>query len=201
MANASKPMGLSPHSYRGGSVWSGQATEYYIAAADTNAYAIGDPVTLVSGGGSPTGIPGVTLATAGTGNAVTGVIVSAGARQYAGAMADPNQLGSTIIPATKVGAYYVLVVDDQDVIFEIQEGGAGSALTTAAIGKNFNLLSGANNGYVSGWLLDNNSAATTATLQLKLLRLVQRSDNTFGAFAKWLVTINNHSFSAGVAGV
>lgn len=201
MANANKAMGLSPHSYRGGSIWNGQATEYYIASTDTNAYAIGDPVTLVSGGGDANGIPGVTLATAGTANVVTGVIVSAGAKQYAGAMADPNALGSTIIPATKTAAYYVMVVDDPDVIFEIQEGDTTTYLTKASVGKNANLYSGANNGYVSGWTLDNSGLATTATLQLKILRLVQRADNTFGQYAKWLVVINNHSFAAGVAGV
>ena len=41
--------------------------------------------------------------------------------------------------------------------------------------------------------IDSSSAATTATLQVRLLRLVQRPDNVAGNYAKWLVQINLHS--------
>ena len=50
MANANKPMGLSPHSYLNGATWNGQARAYYIASTDPNAFAIGDPVTLAGSG-------------------------------------------------------------------------------------------------------------------------------------------------------
>lgn len=199
MANQNKPCGLSPHSYMNGAKWTGQATMYYIASTDPNAFAIGDPVTLVSGGADAGGIPGVTLATAGDSDVLLGPVVGVMGQTYGG----PNtqQFGTTIIPATKTTAYYVLVSDDDDVIYEIQEGGAHAALTTSSVGKNFNLLSGTNNGYISGWMFDNNTSSTSSVKQIQLLRLLQRVDNTFGAYAHWLCRINQHQFAAPVAGV
>lgn len=200
MANLNAPAGLSPAQYLNGSPWSGQARLYCILAADGNAFAIGDPVTL-GGSADDNGVPNVTLATVGFGNLVTGVIVSAGGISNGGPMADPTNLNTTVIPATKTKNYYVMVCDDPNVLFEIQEGGAGSALAKTDIGNNFDLKAGTNSGYLSGWVLDNATANTGATRQLKLLGLAQRKDNTFGAHAKWLVKINNHTFGAGVAGI
>lgn len=192
-------MGLSPHSYLNGTPWNGQATMYYIDSGDTNAFAIGDPVVL-TGSGDANGVMAVTLATAGTSHDVLGALVSYGGQTYGGAPVTPGNLDTTIIPATKTKNYYVLVADDPNLIFEVQEGGSGTALATTDLGSNINLLSGTNNGYVSGWLLNNNSKATTNTFQMQLLRLVQRADNTFGAAAKWLVRINTHPFKAGTTG-
>lgn len=201
MANANTPWGLAPVQYLSGNPWNGQARKYYIAAADTNAYAIGDPVASVAGGADANGTPRVTLATAGSGNALRGVIVSAGGPLVGGMSADPNNLNTTVIPATKTKAYYVMVVDDPAVVFELQEDSSGGALTVAAVGKNANLVAGANNGFVSGWQLQSSSPAAGATLQLKILQLSQRPDNAVGTNAKWLVKINNHEFSGGTAGV
>jgi len=200
MANINSPFGLRPVGYRNGSGYAGRATMYQIASGDTNAYAIGDPVVL-SGAGSTGGIPVVTLATAGTGNQVLGSIISTGGLKYGGPLADPASLDSTVIPATKTKNYYVLVADDPDIEFEIQEDSVGGDLAVASLGININLVSGTNNGYVSGWMADSSSVATTATLQLQLLRLSQRPDNAVGTYAKWVVRIVNHSFNAGTAGV
>lgn len=200
MANANTPMGLAPKEYLDGSPWNGAAHLYCILSADGNAYAIGDPVTL-AGSGDDNGIANVTLATAGTGNPVTGVIVSAGGLKNGGFMADPTDLNTTVIPATKTKNYYVMVCDDPNVLFEVQEDSVGNNVAKTDLGNNFNLASGTNSGYLSGWLLDSSSAANTATLQLKLVRLAQRSDNAIGQYGKWLVKINNHTFGAGVAGV
>jgi hypothetical protein len=173
---------------------------YYIASGDTNAYAIGDPVVL-SGAGSAGGIPTVTLATAGTGNQVLGAIISTGGRKYGGSLVDPANLDTTVIPATKTKDYYVLVADDPDIEFEIQEDSVGGDLAVSSLGININLVSGTNNGYSSGWMADSSSVATTATLQLQLLRLSQRPDNAVGTYAKWVVRIVNHSLNAGTTGV
>ena len=92
-------------------------------------------------------------------------------------------------------------------LYEIQEIGTGTPLAAADMGLNTSLIAtaGANNtghsGYMSGWLLDNASKAVTAALQMKVLGLVQRADNAFGQYAKYLCIINNHCFKAGVAGV
>lgn len=200
MANVNRPMGLQPVQYLNGAPYNGAGRVYCIPNTDsTNKYAIGDPVTL-AGAADTNGVPTITLATAGTGNTVLGVIVSAGASSYAGLYGDTSQ-NSLVIPATKVNNYYVLVEVDPNVVYEIQEIGTGTLLTATEIGLNANLSSGADNGTYSGWLLANSGVATGATLQLKLLQLAPRADNAFGQYAKYWVMINNHAFRAGVAGV
>ncbi len=200
MANSNTPWGLSPRKYMNGSPWNGQATMYYIASGDTNAYAIGDPVTL-SGSGDGNGVAGVTLATAGSTNLVLGPILGMGGIAYGGPGVDPNSPNITVIPATKSKAYYVLVADDPNILFSIQDSGDGTAFAATNIGNNANLKSGTNSGYLSGWQLTDTLPGTGATLQVQLLGLDQVPGNAYGAYAKWLVRINTHQFRAGVSGV
>ena len=201
MPNSNRPAGLVPVGRIDGTQWSGRLNLYYIPLADANAYAIGDPLTL-AGSSSPDGrYPSVTLATAGFGNLVLGALCTGGGVTQAGPYFDPANLGRIIIPATKTQDYYVGVCDDPSVLYEIQEGGAGSNLAATDVGNNFDLKSGTNNGYISGWLLDNATANTGATRQLKVMGLVNRLDNALGTYAKWLVLINHHSLRAGTAGV
>lgn len=201
MANVNKPQGLTPWQYLNGSPWNGLGRVYCIPDTDdTNAFAIGDPVVL-DGGADAQGVPTITLATGGTGNMVLGAIVSgAGSPKYGEQYGVPAET-PIVIPAVKTRSYYVLVADDPNIIFMAQEEATGSAFTAATVGLNANLVSGTNNGYISGWQIDRTGPATTATLQLKLLRLAQIQNNAFGDYAKWLVTINNHMFKAGTAGV
>jgi len=198
MPNPNKPQGLLPVSHLLGANWTGAMNVYYIASTDVNAFAIGDPVAS-SGSADSNGVPGITLATAGTGNAIRGVIMGFG--RYETLMANPANLDSNIIPATKLNAYYALVMDDPFAIFEVQEIGTGTYLTADEVGLNANLSAGTNNGYVSGWLLNNSGEGTGATLQVRLLGLSRRSDNAFGQYAKWRVLINNHELKVGAAGI
>jgi len=41
--------------------------------------------------------------------------------------------------------------------------------------------------------LDSSDVANTATLPLRILRLVDREDNAIGTHAKWLVKLNTHT--------
>jgi hypothetical protein len=52
-------------------------------------------------------------------------------------------------------------------------------------------------------MLDSSTAATTATLQLRIVELQHRSDNVIGANAKWLCAINlpTETGAAGSTGV
>lgn len=204
MANISRPSGLIPTDYLFGNPWTGKARTYYIRAGNTNAFAIGDPVATDSGYADANGVSAVTLATAGDGNPIRGVIVSMGGTVEGAMFGDPANLNITVIPATKTQAYYVAVVDDPDVIFEVQEfSGAGSTNFTAAdIGKNANLKAGTNNGFISGWVLDDTAvSAVAATRQVRLLGISRRSDNTFGNYCKFLVRINNHELNSGTVGL
>lgn len=199
MPNTNTPFGLRPKRYLNGTPWNGQAQLYHIASGDTNAYAIGDPVVR-NGSADANGVPTVVLATPGSG--ITGVVVSAGGSAAGGVMADPQNLNTTVIPSAKGGrAYYILVCDDPSVIFEVQEVGTGTFLTAAEVGLNANLVAGTNNGFMSGWMLTNTTEATTATLDVKILQLAQRRDNELGAFAKWDVMINNHTYRTGITGI
>ena len=208
MANANRPNGLTAVKHLITGEYNGQGNMYWIPAADTNAYAVGDPVAS-TGTGDANGVPGVILATAGTGNPIRGVILGIGTANTGGftyapesALYNAINLNTIIRPAgAQATDYYVLVGDDPNIIFEVQEIGTGTVLTNTAIGNNANLVAGANNGYQSGWQLNNVGVTTTATLQVRILGLSRRFDNTFGQYQKWLVKINNHELSAGTAGV
>lgn len=195
MANVNKPMGLSPVQYLNGSPWNGQARLYSIAASYGTALYIGDPV-ISSGTADTNGVPGIALAAA-TG-AIRGVIVGLGISE--GLMADPSNLNITYRPASDARVWYAMVVDDPNVIFEVQENSNGTALAATDIGLNTVLKLAAGNGYVSGWMVASASEATpntTATLQVRLMGLVRRSDNAFGAYAKHLIKINVHELGGG----
>lgn len=197
MPNSNTPFGLRPHSYLNGALWNGQARMYCIPSSDGNAYAIGDPVEI-AGGADAAGVPTVVLATPGSG--LTGAIVSCAGTKYGSHGGDPANLNTTIVPATKTKNYYVMVADDPAILFEVQEVGTGTQLTAAEVGLNANLVAAANNGYTSGWQLTNTTEAGTSTLDVQLMGLIQRHGNEFGAYAKWLVRINNHSYNAGITG-
>lgn len=204
MANALRPSGLSPVKHLITGNFNGQGNLYQIAAADTNAYYIGDPV-VSSGSGDANGVPGVTLAAA-TG-ALRGVILGMGPSTQFGpgleaGLFNVNNLNQTFRPgAAQATDWYCLVADDPNIIFEVSEPSTGTPLTAAAIGFNVNLVVGTGNGFQSGWTISNTGAATTSTLQMRLLGLARRQDNAFGLGARWLAKINVHELSAGTAGV
>lgn len=192
MANANRPTGLSPVSYLNGSPWNGQARLYSIAAGYTTKLAIGDPV-VSSSTSDDHGILGIVKA-ADTG-AIRGVIVGLG-NQYGAMIAGIGNLDITYRPgAAQTDTWYAMVVDDPNVIFEVQEG--GTPMVAADVGLNTNLTISAAGNYTSTVVLDNADKAVGATLQVKLLGLVQRVDNAFGQYAKWLVKINNHELGSG----
>lgn len=206
MANLNAPSGLSPVMYRNGNFWNGQTRLYAVAASDTNPYYIGDVVKIDSTNfADPNGIPYVTRATAGA--TVRGVVAAVGTAipgYQGGPFINPNDLTKTFRPSgAQTVIYYLAVVDDPDVIFEIQEDTTSTAGQASAVTKNanFTVANPATGIYVSGFTLNSASYGTTATLNLKVLQAVQRPDNQpFTAYQKWLVYLNNHDYSGGTAG-
>jgi Uncharacterized conserved protein len=197
MANADRPTGLSPVGHISGSPYNGQAREYCILAANTNGFAIGDAV-ISAGGADGNGVPTITVAA--TTGPLRGVIVGLSSKRGAGA--NLGNRDSTVRPAAAQSTdWYAMVVDDPGVIYEIQEVSGGTALTEAAVGLNAPLVLGANNGFLSGYEVNNAGEVTTSSVQLRLLGLAQRADNAFGEHAKWLVLINAHELRAGSDGV
>jgi hypothetical protein len=173
---------------------------YSIPSTDTNPYFVGDMVKVVASADATYGIPGVTLATAGA--PARGVIVAVGANPQGGPYIDPTNLTLVSIPATKTKAYFVLVCEDPTVIYEIQENTGGTALVASQMSKNANIIytapaSGVN---VSGTTLDNGvttNPATTASLNLRILGVVQRQGNTpYVINQRVLVSINSHDLQS-----
>jgi hypothetical protein len=217
VSTLNKPQGLTPVKYLSGNNWDGRGRMYHIDSGDTNAYYVGDPVSLKAGTatitGEDAGLPTLTVGQVGATN--VGVILAIGTTPRGGPYIDPSNLGygSQVVtgaPATKIKPYYALVADDPNIIFMIQEGGGGTALTVAACSKNANfaLAAPATGVMYSGAYLNNNTApATTATYNLKLLGLAQVIDsstgiyNTYGPYAKWLCLLNNHYYMPGRAGI
>jgi hypothetical protein len=205
--NPNKPSGLSPVATLSGSDWTGKGRVYAIPTSDaTYNYFPGDLVSRATGG-DVNGLPTVTMTTAGS--TAVGVIQSIGT-QLTGPYINPNNLSLIYAPITKLQVYYAFVLDDPNIVFEVQEGGAGTNLTTTIVGLNANILLGAASTaavpgvFVSQTTLTNTAApTTTSTLNLKILSLAQRPDNHFVvsptlSFQKWWVLINNHSFRAGI---
>ena len=196
MANANRPSGLKPVAYLNGSPWNGQARRYYIPSTDVTAYYVGHPVTL-GGTADANGVASVAIGVAGSAiiGSIVGIEVATSGSSLQGTTLD---LTLRSIPATKAKDYYVLVADDPNIIFEVQEGQT-VALTALETGLNCNFLvaAGATTSSDSGTTTELAAPAATATLNLKLLGLAQRVDNAFGQYAKWLVKINNHVYGSG----
>lgn len=194
MANISAPSGLSPAFNGDGSPWNQQVQRYWIPSSDVSAYYIGDIVKSAAGSDTATLLPQIAKASAG--NTALGVIV--------GVDADPDNLGRLFVPATKTRDYYVYVVNDPHVIFEMTDDGITTAnLVTTAVGKNTNFTVAAPSGIspVSATVIDSSTIATTASLPLKIVGLKQSPGNSAAAYARWLVTFNAHERFGLTAGV
>ena len=198
MANANTPMGLVPRFNGDGTPWNGQTRRCYIAAGATNDLVVGpgDIVILDTANANKdsTGkFPTVMRATSGTElyGVVTSVVM--------------ETADSTLYRA--IGeARYVNVVVDPLCIYEAQEDGDTTDMSDTSPGKNVELLVGTtpttgSGAGISGMQLDSSTAATTIGHDLKVISLVDRPDNAFGDYAKWLVQINHHQLADNKVGI
>ena len=185
MANIDHPRGLQPY----GPIL--RATEYEIPSAvggNVDLFMF-DPVILTGTGNQ------IDIATAGTGNPLLGAVL---------ATYDSNgvPVGRHV---DNDGAGTALVADHPDQLFYAQTDGLVSFLTIDDAGGNVNLVAGTGSTTtnLSGWEIDDSdTGGATAGDQLRLIRLVQRVDNTIGvANADWVIRINNHQHTSGIVGV
>ena len=203
MANISKINGFRAVKHTNGSPYNGQANIYYVPSSDGTALFPGDPVKLAADANAQ-GIQQVTKATAGA--AVLGVVAGVintkldpvGGNMTSGSIA----LDTPQYRAASTGAY-VLVIDSPDVVYEVEAvtgSNAVYAFAVADVGQNADLstVAGSTTTGTSGAALDMATKADTATLQWKILGVVQRPDNEItGNSTKVLVKINNAQLSAG----
>lgn len=190
MPNANAPFGLKPVRDGASAPYNDGTDAFALLAADNSIVAIGDPV-VISGTADADGTPSITLATAGAGNRITGVV--------AGFVPNPTIVANGFRPAGI--AVHALVEHHPDALYEVQANGSVAATD---IGANANLIAGNRTGYnLSGWQLDTASMTTTATLQVRIVGLARRPDNEYGPNAVLLVRINQttETGAAGSTGV
>jgi len=195
MANLNVAFGLKPVRRAHGAPANFNVREYYVPSTDATALFIGDPVILAGSADATLTAPTVTRATAAGGNRITGVVV--GFRPNDAIIAAGYRAASTNA--------YVLVTDDPDQLYEIQDDSVGGNLAAADIGLNADLVAGTGNTPTkkSGFMLDTSTKATTNTLQLRIVGLQDRADVEVGANAKVLVRLNltTETGAAGSTGV
>lgn len=194
MPNANTPQGLIPKRYRNGAPFVGPLRRYYHPATDAVALFMGDPV-IIAGDADADGTPTATRATAAGAGRITGIVCGF----------EPNATINAAGYGAASTAFYVLVCDDPNVLFEIQEDSVGGALAATSVGLNADLIAAAGSTATkqSGFMLDSSTAAATATLQMRIVQLEQRADNAIGTNAKWLCAINlpTETGAAGASGV
>lgn len=196
MANLDAPTGLRPVRYKSGAPYNGAANVYNVPASDSTALYIGDPV-IIAGSADVNGVSTVTLADAG--DRITGVVVG-----FSHVPAATTDTGLTRGYRAADENDYVLVADDPDLLFEVQEDGVGGALAAADVGLNADLVAAAGSTYTkrSGYELDSSTKATTSA-QVRIHGFQPRVDNEIDTNAKVLVSIveSTQTPAAGTTGV
>lgn len=192
MANPDIVRGFVPVSNAYGGAYTGGARVYTTPVGDGTAVFVGDPVKIAGTSQVVNGQTYTDVIQGAVGNVLVGIVI--------GVLAEttnslPYRAASTV--------RRLLVVDDPNVLFEIQEVSGGTALTANDIGFNAPFVVGSGStvtGY-SGVELNNVGEATTNTLDVKIIGLSARENNAVGENAKWLVRLNNHLYVNQTAGV
>ncbi len=197
MANANIAKGLIPYRRATGEPYNGSANIYYVPVGYGTAIYVGDPIHIVTATADLQGIPGCGIVTAGNGT-------DSGIATYGliGSMVGIVSGGEPVVAVTRdlpvyhpaSTAGYILVSDDPDMLYMVQENGnmgTGTIGAVAGPGKNVDLVSGSGStvtGY-SGWTIGSASLSTNA-LQMRVVRMLEQADNALGTNAKWLCRIN-----------
>lgn len=197
MANVNGPFGALPVRYLSGQPYNGAANTYGTASGDSTALFLGDFVKLAgtgttyTTGTAPGSYPDVTRAA--TGDTIVGVVVGIVSPTFDSTVY--REGGSTTA---------VMIADDPNLLFAIQENNSGTALTVNDLALNINFVVNAGStvtGY-SGTTLNNGTEDTTNTLDLKIFGFNSNPINNIGEVAgTYLVRINRHLFVNQTAGV
>lgn len=177
MANADRPNGARVVRHLNGTT-SLQTNKYSVDSSNSTAIFIGDFIIAEADGN-------VAPYTGTSGGDLLGVCV--------GVLGGYDDLSNFYLAASTAGD--IMVCDDPDAIFAIQEDNAGTALTLAARGANCDVLAtgGSTTTGISAHEIDRSTVVATIA-QLRLLRLVERDDNAYGDSAEWEVMINEHEY-------
>lgn len=135
---------------------------YVAPASEGSVLCVGEVVELNGGIDTATGLPTIKLATAG--NTLLGVVVG-----FEGGIASSPLDGDIRAASTR---RVVLVCDDPDAVFQVQEDAVGGAVSAANVATMANadiiVSAGTSTTRVSGTMLDS-STATAASANLKII--------------------------------
>lgn len=195
MANPNAPFGIGAI-MANGQPYMGQGILCAVPASQSGNIFKGDPVVAL-GGTDAYGCPLVGIATAGAGGSILGSMmsISNGPSQGAGNAAFTVTRDLPVYRQASI-ANYILVSDDPNYLFAVQEDSVGGAIATATGGfANGNLVAGAGSTVTgfSGWQLQSSSVSSSAntTYQVRLLGLLRGASNALGVNAVWIVRLNN----------
>lgn len=197
MANVDNPHGFKVLSHLHGAPTNFKTNLYRKEASVI--LGLGDAVVLAgsastagTNGADKTGIPTVTRA-AGASGTISGVAV--------GFIHDADGTSPAYkkhyMAAADKG--YVLVCDDKDAMFSIQEDSDTVSLAVTDVGEGVDLITAANANSVTGYSVFEIDSSTSPTGggsadQLRVHSLLQAPDNELGANARWVVSINEHTY-------
>ncbi len=178
MANINAPHGFVPVCDVYGKKYDGSGNRYYKGTAANVRICKGDRVVRVVTT-DPNGYPEIVKAAAGS--PCTGVVV--------GFEVVVSNLHKLCYEATDVG--YLMVEDDPNVLYSCQEDSDGGALTIAAIGEYINPITSLEGDAQTGLSkLSLDSSTVTTGVACRIERLDPTVGNSVGAYAKYLVRMN-----------
>jgi hypothetical protein len=159
--------------------------EYYVPSTDATELLQGDVVELVNALDPLNEVPVVTRATAG--NVLLGAIVG-----FKVDASDPYA-GTKRTASTN---RYVLVCDDPEAVFEVQEDAVGGSVSAAAIGEmeNADIIVASGALGLSGTMLDS-STASASSANLKIVGVRRDGVNAGGSTSVLLVKIHEHALT------
>jgi hypothetical protein len=192
MPNVSRAVGLRPVKHINGSAWNGQTEIFALLAADATVVGVGDVVNW-GGTADANGVASITRATSDAGLPV-GVVV--------GFIPDYNNLNLPSQYRAASTARYAFVCVDPTVVYEVQAG-AATAITAVGMNMGLNYTAVNTSTGLSAMTALGGAGATTATLPLKVLGVVQRPDQDMADSSNWklLVTLNSNNLAGNTAGV
>ena len=190
---ASGGFGLQPLNHTIGANANSQMGEYNLAATGGSSMFQGDPVAL-----STLGVirRGVSTAPA------LGVFQGCKFQDTSGVWQFVNFFSGATAFLTG-NTPVCLVIDDPAAEYTLTEGdgtgASGTPLTAAAVGATVDYVytAGSTRTGISAVTLNNTTASSSATQALRITALDPRTGNVVGAFANWIVQINNGQRSAG----
>ncbi len=214
MANTISPTGFSLARNIVSNSFAAQTNTYFIPASDTNAYYLGDAVISATGTDVVNGFPQIAPATGAASIPVRGVIMGVLPTPALGQQPSlsgnaPLALEQIYVPAAKQHDYYVMVCDDPNQLFEIQDNGLGAVDLPTIAGYAsktalFTPVAPTGNKPISATVMTF-APANLATSPLRIMGLSQRpapgGGNQLAPFARWIVKFNLHELNQPTAGV